>query len=692
MAESHPDTVRGGVWPTWPSLLRVSCDSRPMLRQLRGLAALYLLLGRSLSSIALELVRHIRQAGGVLKSLSLGGRLVYRGVEIKRWHGLVAAYLAYKAAQALQGIIKYLAQTGQRRTLRRRMRSASSYEEWQGLAREWDRLTGAKAKPCLTACEAAELRELSGKLREARLAGDLTALRFTLRMDLKRRSGYEAVQRLLDTGIQCITLPAEVEEYLSEAIQALQHIVGTPALVHRGKVSFFRELRHAYGRTALVLSGGGSFGFFHYGVIKVLLNAGILPRIVAGSSAGALGAGILASRPVAQLAALVNMFPGDLDMNLLSNNTTPHILRHLVVKGTAQDGSVFVERLKRLYGADLTFADAYAVSGRILNVSVCAADTREPPRVLNYLSAPSVLVWSAVACSSAFPWLFAPRELLARDPHGATVPLGAVGGGGGAALPRRWRDGSLELDLPMRELGETFNVNYSIVSQANPWLLPVIAAQRLLPAGLGRALETEFKHRCGQALTFFPRSPLLKMVGQPWGGHVTLAMPAAAFGAGQAARNLSPADIARAVREGQLRAWRALPVMHAACAVEAAIDAALAQLLAPSDSRDGAATAQHPLPRKIPRASLPSWLHLPALGLPPSASLEHELGAHGSLAASLASLDEEAGEAGGSPLADAAPDAPMSYAAGDVAAAEHVWRDLAELSTRSHSALDCIAP
>ncbi|RMZ56436.1 hypothetical protein APUTEX25_004659 [Auxenochlorella protothecoides] len=661
-------------------------------RHLRGLAALYLLLGRSLSSIALELVRHIRQAGGVLKSLSLGGRLVYRGVEIKRWHGLVAAYLAYKAAQALQGIIKYLAQTGQRRTLRRRMRSASSYEEWQGLAREWDRLTGAKAKPCLTACEAAELRELSGKLREARLAGYLTALRFTLRMDLKRRSGYEAVQRLLDTGIQCITLPAEVEEYLSEAIQALQHIVGTPALVHRDKVSFFRELRHAYGRTALVLSGGGSFGFFHYGVIKVLLNAGILPRIVAGSSAGALGAGILASRPVAQLAALVNMFPGDLDMNLLSNNTTPHILRHLVVKGTAQDGSVFVERLKRLYGADLTFADAYAVSGRILNVSVCAADTREPPRVLNYLSAPSVLVWSAVACSSAFPWLFAPRELLARDPHGATVPLGAVGGGGGAALPRRWRDGSLELDLPMRELGETFNVNYSIVSQANPWLLPVIAAQRLLPAGLGRALETEFKHRCGQALTFFPRSPLLKMVGQPWGGHVTLAMPAAAFGAGQAARNLSPADIARAVREGQLRAWRALPVMHAACAVEAAIDAALAQLLAPSDSRDGAATAQHPLPRKIPRASLPSWLHLPALGLPPSASLEHELGAHGSLAASLASLDEEAGEAGGSPLADAAPDAPMSYAAGDVAAAEHVWRDLAELSTRSHSALDCIAP
>lgn len=29
------------------------------------------------------------------------------------------------------------------------------------------------------------------------------------------------------------------------------------------KISFLREARHAFGRTALVLSGGGSFGAFH---------------------------------------------------------------------------------------------------------------------------------------------------------------------------------------------------------------------------------------------------------------------------------------------------------------------------------------------------------------------------------------------------------------------------------------------
>ena len=33
---------------------------------------------------------------------------------------------------------------------------------------------------------------------------------------------------------------------------------------------------------------------------------------------------------------------------------------------------------------------------------------------------------------------------------------------------RRWRDGSLETDLPMRGLAEMFNVNYFLVSQVNP--------------------------------------------------------------------------------------------------------------------------------------------------------------------------------------------------------------------------------
>ncbi len=59
--------------------------------------------------------------------------------------------------------------------------------------------------------------------------------------------------------------------------------------------------------------------------------------------------------------------------------------------------------------------------GRILNVAVCPADTNEPPRVLNYLTAPHVYIWSAVSCSSAFPLLFAPQDLVARNQQGLDV-------------------------------------------------------------------------------------------------------------------------------------------------------------------------------------------------------------------------------------------------------------------------------
>lgn len=36
-------------------------------------------------------------------------------------------------------------------------------------------------------------------------------------------------------------------------------------------------------------------------------------------------------------------------------------------------------------------------------------------------AAPNVLIWSAVACSSAFPFLFEPQDLLARDALGNIV-------------------------------------------------------------------------------------------------------------------------------------------------------------------------------------------------------------------------------------------------------------------------------
>jgi TAG lipase / steryl ester hydrolase / phospholipase A2 / LPA acyltransferase len=95
-------------------------------------------------------------------------------------------------------------------------------------------------------------------------------------------------------------------------------------------------------------------------------------------------------------------------------------VRLLTLAPCAADVEFLKKRLRAML-SDVTFLDAYQRTSRFLNVTVTAADTNEPPRMLNYLTAPHVVIWSAVAASSAFPGLFPPQDILARDPAGNFV-------------------------------------------------------------------------------------------------------------------------------------------------------------------------------------------------------------------------------------------------------------------------------
>jgi predicted acylesterase/phospholipase RssA len=57
-------------------------------------------------------------------------------------------------------------------------------------------------------------------------------------------------------------------------------------------------MRHAVGRSALLLSGGAILGMYHIGVVQALIEADCMPKIIAGSSAGSIIASILATRPI----------------------------------------------------------------------------------------------------------------------------------------------------------------------------------------------------------------------------------------------------------------------------------------------------------------------------------------------------------------------------------------------------------
>jgi predicted acylesterase/phospholipase RssA len=59
---------------------------------------------------------------------------------------------------------------------------------------------------------------------------------------------------------------------------------------------------------------------------------------------------------------------------------------------------------------------------RILNIVVQSARTNEVPRLLNYLTAPNVLIRTAACASCAVTGLYDSVPLLAKDNQGRVVP------------------------------------------------------------------------------------------------------------------------------------------------------------------------------------------------------------------------------------------------------------------------------
>lgn len=50
-----------------------------------------------------------------------------------------------------------------------------------------------------------------------------------------------------------------------------------------------------------------------------------------------------------------------------------------------------------------TFQEAFDRTGRIINITVAPTNLYDPPRLLNYLTAPHICVWSAAVASCAIP-------------------------------------------------------------------------------------------------------------------------------------------------------------------------------------------------------------------------------------------------------------------------------------------------
>ncbi|KAK3217983.1 hypothetical protein Dsin_011953 [Dipteronia sinensis] len=517
--------------------------------------------------------------------------------------------------------VKQRAEMAYRRKFWRNMMTAAvTYEEWAHAAKMLDRET-----PKMNECSLYDEELVRNKLQELshrRHEGSLRDIIFFMRADLIRNLGNMCNPELHKGRLQ---VPKLIKEYIDEVSTQLRMVCDSDSeeLSMEERLAFMHETRHAFGRTALLLSGGASLGAFHVGVVKTLVEHKLLPRIIAGSSVGSIMCSVLATRSWPELQSFFEDSWHSLQFfDQLGGIFT--VVKRVMTQGAVHDIRQLQWMLRQVT-SNLTFQEAYDMSGRILGITVCSPRKHEPPRCLNYLTSPHVVIWSAVTASCAFPGLFEAQELMAKDRSGEIVPyhppfnLGPEEGS--RTSTRRWRDGSLEIDLPMMQLKELFNVNHFIVSQANPHIAPLLRLKDFVrvyggnfAAKLAHLVEMEVKHRCNQVLELgFPLGGLARLFAQDWEGDVTVVMPATVSQYLKIIQNPTHLELQKASNQGRRCTWEKLSAIKANCGIELALDECVAILnhmrrLKRSAERAAAASHGHPTTVKFSASRrIPSW-------------------------------------------------------------------------------------
>ena len=346
------------------------------------------------------------------------------------------------------------------RRIARELKHSASYEAWRELALTHDELSGAtkwKEEEQTRSYDYAAIRSRLDQLRYFRKRRDNHGLLFALNEGIHGNMGHMGRAELYERAM--VGTKRLITEYVDEIIDALRHL-STATLENfsdADRLDFFRRASICFGRSGLLLSGGGVYGNFHVGVIKVLLEQDLMPRVISGASAGSLIAAIVCTHSREQLLQTFEARHLQIRTRRAARGLSRGV-SSLFPRFGFEDVRNHVERLI----PDLTFAEAYQRTGLSLNVSISPAEVHQTPRLMNAITSPNVYVRSAVLASCAVPGIYPAVSLLAKNRHGEPQPY----------LPgRKWVDGSVSDDVPARRLSRLYGVNHYIVSQVNPFAL-----------------------------------------------------------------------------------------------------------------------------------------------------------------------------------------------------------------------------
>lgn len=163
--------------------------------------------------------------------------------------------------------------------------------------------------------------------------------------------------------VDCEQTPVLIQEYITEVKYHLRAVCDADSheLPLEEKMAFIHETRHAFGRTALMLSGGAALGAFHLGVVRTLIEHRLLPRVLSGASVGSIICSFAATRTWTELQQFFDdpMPPMAFFESMGSIFATAH---RLLTKGAIAEIGQLQRKMRLLIG-DLTFQEAYDLSG-----------------------------------------------------------------------------------------------------------------------------------------------------------------------------------------------------------------------------------------------------------------------------------------------------------------------------------------
>ncbi|KAL4869179.1 hypothetical protein BDV12DRAFT_168419 [Aspergillus spectabilis] len=395
-----------------------------------------------------------------------------------------------------------------------------------------------------------------------------------------------------------------VQEYIDEVHACIKVISDSRQAKDEDKYSHFKHLDTNFGRTALCLSGGATFAYYHFGIVRALLDNEVLPSIITGTSGGALVAALVGTRTDDELKQL--LVPALAHRIRACSESITTWSRRWWRTGARFDTMDWARQCSWFCRGSITFREAYERTGRILNVSCVPSDPHSPTILANYLTSPNCVIWSAVLASAAVPGILNPVVLMTKKRDGTLAPY---------SFGHKWKDGSLRTDIPIKALNLHFNVNFTIVSQVNPHInlfffssrgsvgRPVTHRKGRGWRGgfLGSAIEQYIKLDMNKWLRVLRHLELLpRPLGQDWSeiwlqkfsGTITIWPKTVPSDFYHILSDPSPERLARMLRTGQQSTFPKIQFIKNRLKIESAILDGLSRLSPPGTS--GASPKQQP--------------------------------------------------------------------------------------------------